>query len=756
MSSGSASFLKAKPVWREGDSDPRHQVLGLTTDLPEGEALLRIACSTCFRAWVDGKMIAFGPAQSAHGHFRIDEWPLPQGRILAIEVVSYGANGYSSAMNPGFVCADIIVDGKAVKWTGVSGGGFKACDVPGRVRKITRYSFQRPWSEGYRLASGFDDWRKGAAPAVRLAEAPSGSFLPRRSSLPKLAVRQIQKWVAEGSWTPNPEAKVWKDRSVVNISPQLIGYPENELEMAPALELQKFTATHRLVQRDPSEQPVLKAGQSMTADFGTNLTGFIGVEVECQETTTLYLTFDEFLQESGRTDFLRLGCANAIRLDLTPGAYSFESAEPYTFRVLEAVCPKGSCTIKRANLRELCGPEFEAAAFACSDHRLNRIYRSAVESLRQNALDSFYDCPSRERAGWLCDSFFTARTAFLLSGSTGIEEDFLENFLLPDSVPGVPQGMLPMCYPSDHPDGVFIPQWSLWLILQLHEFPRRSGDSELVRRFEPKLTALLNWFKGYENEDGLLEKLPGWNFIEWSKANEWVQEVHYPTNMLYARVLDCFSELYGSRSARSKAARIRRKVHEQSYDGEFFVDNAVRKNGRLTPTGNRSEVAQYFAFFFGAASAEDHPELWHKLVTEFGPDRKETGRHPQIAHANAFVGNYLRLELLRRAGMHKQVCQEMVGYFTKMADATGTLWENDSPAASCCHGFASHVAVWIFHSVLGVSQDRLGAIQAELPDCGLDWAQGRLPRDKGWVSVDWSGRDYRVSLPEEVKRIQPS
>ncbi len=36
---------------------------------------------------------------------------------------------------------------------------------------------------------------------------------------------------------------------------------------------------------------------------------------------------------------------------------------------------------------------------------LKAIYDAAVETFRQNALDVYMDCPTRERAGWLCDSF---------------------------------------------------------------------------------------------------------------------------------------------------------------------------------------------------------------------------------------------------------------------------------------------------------------------------------------------------------------
>ena len=61
--------------------------------------------------------------------------------------------------------------------------------------------------------------------------------------------------------------------------------------------------------------------------------------------------------------------------------------------------------------------------------------------------------------------------------------------------------------------------------------------------------------------------------------------------------------------------------------------------------------------------------------------------------ANAFIGNYMRLEILSRAGLGDRVVEDIRGYFLEMADSTGTLWESITPTASCCHGFASYVTV---------------------------------------------------------------
>ena len=48
-----------------------------------------------------------------------------------------------------------------------------------------------------------------------------------------------------------------------------------------------------------------------------------------------------------------------------------------------------------------------------------------------------------------------------------------------------------------------------------------------------------------------------------------------------------------------------------------------------------------------------------------------------------------------RVGLKEKVKENVLGFFYGMAKKTGTLWELMDPVASCNHGFASHVAVWL-------------------------------------------------------------
>ena len=179
----------------------------------------------------------------------------------------------------------------------------------------------------------------------------------------------------------------------------------------------------------------------------------------------------------------------------------------------------------------------------------------------------------------------------------------------------------------------------------------------------------------------------------------------------------------------------------------------------LKRTANQSEVCQYYAFYFDIASPQTHPELWKKLRTEFGPDRKKTKAYPDVHIANAFVGNYLRIELLSRYGDCLQLKNEVSDYFLYMARQTGTLWEKVDADASCNHGFASHIAHCLYRDVLGVAIDPVGKIvKVTLRDVGVSSCSGILPTPDGSIKVSWKHHGDRIicetTVPEGYQCVK--
>ncbi|MCX6916536.1 MAG: hypothetical protein NT167_26410, partial [Verrucomicrobia bacterium] len=275
-----------------------------------------------------------------------------------------------------------------------------------------------------------------ASPAAeaKVSVQPAKALLPRRVDYPDYTVRQPSWLVAQGEVRTGLKVnKPWKDRSLTDIGPKLGGYPEKELATIPSLEMQTIAnTTNRPINQPwtPGESQVLASNAWEIVDLGCNLTGFIGAKLNCHNKTRIFLTFDEILS-NGDVDFKRLGCVNVLAYDLQPGTYELESIEPYTLRYLKLIVLEGNCEVQNLYLREYTSAGVGQAQFAASDERLNRLFAAGRETFRQNALDIFMDCPSRERAGWLCDSFFTSRVAKDLCGDTRIEKNLFENYLLP-------------------------------------------------------------------------------------------------------------------------------------------------------------------------------------------------------------------------------------------------------------------------------------------------------------------------------------
>ncbi|MFH1742759.1 MAG: hypothetical protein ABIH23_27450 [bacterium] len=760
-------FRSAKPVWPKGRQKEKNLFVGFRTvfQAPKGKRVtFRVTASTLYRFFLNGEFRGHGPARGPHGYFRVDEWDLteylqPGKNLIAVEVAGYNVNSFYLLDRPSFLQAEVVSEGKVLASTGRKGKSFEAGILKERVQKVQRYSFQRPFSEVYRLRKGHDLWRKDAsAPfdTVRCSTLRKKSILPRGVPYPKFHKKEPVWNLSCGTIQSGvPVDKLWKDRSLTGIGPKLGGFPEEDLKTVPSIELQQIsTVSKSEINRPYSPETQLSFAEDSfhILDFGTNLTGFLGATITCHKPTRIFLTFDEILSD-GDVDFKRLSCVNIVGYRMKKGTYSVESFEPYTLRYLKVIVLEGECEVENIYLREYVNPEVSEAHFAASDKRLNQLFEAGRETFRQNAVDIFMDCPSRERAGWLCDSFFTARVAQNLSGNAAIERNFFENFLLPDTFAHLPEGMLPMCYPADHYDGVFIPNWSLWFVLQLEEYLERSGDRQLADALKPKLLRLFDYFKPFINEDGLLEKLKSWVFVEWSDANKFVQDVNYPTNMLYAAALDAAGRMYNLPDLQSQAENLREVIRRQSFDGQFFVDNAVRENGNLQVTENRTEVCQYFAFFFDIATPSTHETLWQTLCGDFGPKRKRTKKYPEVREANAFVGNMLRLEILSRYGRCQQILDESISYLLYMAELTGTLWENVGTYASCNHGFASHVVRTLYRDVLGLYEvDSVNrSVNLRFSDLRLNWCEGRIPVEGGAISFRWWKKgesiSYRISVP---------
>ncbi len=612
---------------------------------------MRISCSDFYTVFIDGKVCDFGPERTAKGYTRIKTVQIGSFSSLVIRVYHCGIPTFDLEEQPFFLGVEILNGERTVKDV----SDFAVTDNPQRLFESCKYSPQRAFAERYDLRT--DNFR-----TILTQEIPSPKTLSSAGVLCEFKKIIFDK-KSSGDFCGFEERK---ERAWLK-NPIFAGVGDYDV--------------------DKTLDAIENGGYKYCEyELGCNSSGLLGAEVSAKENgQKLFLFFDEYLPQ-GKTVFGRSNCNDFIEITLKRGVNRILSAVPYTFKYVTAVY-NGKCDIKPfailiQNDEAKLGRDF-------ADEKVEKIAVAALNTFRQNAFDIFTDCPGRERAGWLCDSYFTGIAEEYFTGKRNVERNFLENFII-GNCSDVPERMLPMCYPARHTDKTFIPNWAMWFVAELYEYFKATGDIALINAAKKKVYGLLDYFKEYENEFGFLENLPSWVFVEWSKANDadFIKGVSFPTNILYAGMLVSAGILYKDDALIKKSAILSERINEFSFDGKYYCDNAETEGGKLKPCRNHvSETCQYYALFFEIAKNRDFKE---RMANDFSLPQKD---NPDgVVKSSVFIGNFLRIFWLLKEKRYEKILSETKDYFYDMSVQTGTLWEKAEPTASCNHGFASCMA----------------------------------------------------------------
>lgn len=644
-------------VWA-GERKQENSSLYFYLDINKKCDKIIISAVDFFQVFIDDKLACFGPDRAPAGYSRIKELRLNRPKKLEIYVVAYNIDTYCCDRQLPFFGAEIY-DGNRIVYNTTDFVCFKNYT---RIKNMPRYSYQRGFVEGYDFTVRNDEELSyyGVDAPILL----NGSS--EKADYSKIAFEFINSGIFAGF--DSAKTPWWEKASML------------------------ATPNHFNV-----ETEIVKGCKGwFFCDYilSYERTGFIELDIDALEDTQIYAVFEEYLP-NGKWCFRRSNCNDFISVKVCKGKRTFFSFEPYAFKFLKLLFNKN---IKITPYLRTYENVYVNSVYVSGNKQIVNVFNAARNTFCQNAVDLFTDCPGRERAGWLCDSYFTAKAERLFTGKNEIEKNFLQNFLL-SHTPEIEDGMLPMCFPAEHPDGKYIPNWAMWFAIEICDYYARTKDKAFIDKAKYRIYAIIDFFNQFTNEYGLLENLRSWVFLEWSVANdsEYIKGVNFPTNMLYAFALQKIGELYSDNELLRRAEKMRTIITERSFNGEFFIDNETRENNILKLCENHvSETCQYYALFTGLSPSKDFE--W-KMIKEFGPLR--TDKFLNIGRSNMFIGNYLRFFWLLDKGENDRVINESLEYFSQMAEKTGTLWENDQATCSCNHGFASVAAVLLLRALTG-------------------------------------------------------
>lgn len=719
-----------------------------------GEGLLRVTAANLYRLHVNGVMLAYGPARAAEGYARVDEIPFSfeNGRAeIVFEVVNYHMHNFYLNCERGFFACAVEAGGRVL----YTARDFTCLSLDDRVQRVQRYGYQRPSVELYRqkvCRTALYAGDRSAYPVEKTESVPCPTLLSRDVPYPSFA-RESAKAIERGSVTVDPSLPVWSDRCINLVGTVLDGYRREECEEMLSDTASRFTFRKNGAGGD---------GRYTVYRFDRSLAGFLTLRVRTETGVSLYVTYDEIdyrtEEEKAKTEeihvsFSRNDTCNVMKWVLAPGEYTLTAFEAMQMRYVRVVEVEGEAEILSVDFIRYENANMYRLRHSIQDERLSCILSAAQNTLSQNSVDLLTDCPSRERAGWTNDSYFTSEAEFLLSGKRQADHNLLENYLIAPQIKTLPEGILPMCYPGYLTDGMYVPNIELWLIMDFHKYWKRSGDNSRLAEMKEKVRGILAAMARFENEDGLLEDLESWIFVEWSRANDpdYVCGVNYPSNMMYYRALQCAAEILGEPALAEKAERVRAVILRDSFNGTFFEDNRVRKDGKLTLMGHITETCQYYAFFFGVATRESHGTLYRRMVEEFGPKRDASRVYPDIAPSNMIIGLYMREDLLMQDGDVTRMYDEIGDVFYRMASETGTLWEHLALHSSLNHGFASYCAIWLIYMLTGYRGMRDGCAVFDNNVIGTD-CEISLPIGEEYLTITAKDGERSISgnVPFEI------
>jgi hypothetical protein len=373
--------------------------------------------------------------------------------------------------------------------------------------------------------------------------------------------------------------------------------------------------------------------------------------------------------------------------------------------------------------------------FESSDERLNRIWHTAVETVRLNMQNYIYDGIKRDRMVWMGDLHPEVKVILAAYGAHPI---------IPASLDFV----------RDHtpPGGFFneITSYSLWWIITQHDYHQAGGDLDYLKEQRGCLLELLHRFAGFVGQHGS-EQLPGRRFLDWP-SNDEPQAVHAGLQGLLCWAFRCgealcryLEEPRTAELCRQRETQLRRHIPDCGENkaaaamltlggiadrADVVLKNPLRGVStfygyymlQAQPAPNALELIRRY---WGAMLDYGATSFWEDFSLDWLPNagRIDEPPEPGKADLHADFGNY---------------CYKGLRH-------------------SLCHGWAAGPAAYLSENLLGITARAPGYRQVSIVSkpCDLEFAAGEFPTPQGVIRVrQRRNHPVEIELPPGIELVE--
>lgn len=236
-------------------------------------------------------------------------------------------------------------------------------------------------------------------------------------------------------------------------------------------------------------------------DFGREVTGCLCAVFEGQKGDVVDICFGEELEKDGKVRYqLRANCTYKDKIILSGGCdfLDYFDYKGYRYAEITGVDEKFDPESVYTLCRHYPFPN-DAASFDCSDAELNKIWDICVHGVKIGTQDTYYDCPTREKGGFVGDALITGLSHLLLTADKRINKKFIFDLdntsrYCPAVMAHLPTYNINICA-----------DYSSLVPLFLEEFYNYTKDKEFLSEMLPIVEGMWEYYSQFLNSDGLLE-----------------------------------------------------------------------------------------------------------------------------------------------------------------------------------------------------------------------------------------------------------
>ena len=401
-------------------------------------------------------------------------------------------------------------------------------------------------------------------------------------------------------------------------------------------------------------------------------------------------------------------------------------------------------TVKRLAITESRYPLAYEGSFESDDPTLDAVQKICLRGMQMCSHEMFFDCPYYEQQMYPGDTRVQLQVVSALTSDDRLIRRAIELY----DFSRREDGMVGMNFPTygTQDSATYTLIWPL----MFRDYVMWHDNLPWLKARMPGLRATLHGMELYENGNGLLEKLPGWCFMDWVPSfQDGVAPDGYGlsalNNLFYVHALQSAAvaeEAVGNAELaaywRNKAKRVAEKVIATFWSAERgMVADTVKKD-------KFSEHAQCLALLAGILPADKEAQSLQGLITA-----------PDLARTTVYFSHYL-FDTYTRFGRTDLTLKRFDLWRDYVKNGMCTPLESPGDARSDCHAWGAHPIYHLHAGIAGVTpaEPCFKSVRVAPQPAGLTKIKSKTPHPKGFVELDLSfeGDKVRgtVKLPEGV------